>query len=134
MSECQIFHGDEIVFGKWSCISQIYTYSLRWEPIVLCYSRRANPLALSTHRSSVSKYNIGLSDSCDDNTTHIVARELRTTIKILCGLSKGVPIVQQSWVDQLILSIENSTPIPNPSDTSQISLMDMTSVTSDCLM
>ena len=110
-SECQIFSGDEVIFGKWSSISHAYTYSLRWEPIVLCCSR-----SLSSLRESASKYNITLLDSWDDSTTHVVVRELRTTIKVLCGLSKGIPIVRQSWVDQLIRAINEFTPLPKPSE------------------
>ena len=113
-SECQIFSGDELVFGKWNRVSDTYTYSLRWDPIVLCYSgwgKSAPPL-----RICLSKYNVTLLDSWDDSTTHVVVNELTTTIKVLSGLAKGIPIVQQSWVDQLIRAIQDFTPLPKASD------------------
>ena len=113
-SERQIFSGDELVFGKWICATQAYTYSLSWSPIVLCCSSRGE--SMSSLRTCVSKYDVTLLDNWDDRATHVVVNELRTTIKVLCGLSKGIPIVRQSWVDQLICSIENFTPLPNPSE------------------
>ena len=108
-----IKEGDQIVLGIQSRLSG--TYTLRWRPVVLCCSQMT-PSHLLTFKATAIRANISVLDTWDVTVTHLVVGELKTTQKVMCAVAKGVPIVDESWVEGLIDSIKKLHPIPLASD------------------
>ena len=105
-----IHEGDQLIFGLRSELSG--TYTLRWRQVVLCCSQMGESL-LSLKASAIGSH-ITVVDTWDVTVTHLVVGELSTTQEVICALARGVPIVDVSWVNSLIESVNKLTPIPSP--------------------